>query len=169
MRRRSSSSKVTSSRNPASARRSPCVGDSAHGPRGSASARPVFGWIKHVLGFRRFSLRGLAQVTGEWSLVCLAVNGFTSILLDPGRWGADAPDLGGGGGLEIRIRSAVSGASVGRRPRCGRFRGRRQGPSRIPPGTGRVACGFPSGPRCICPSVTTMPLVPRRLKANGLR
>ena len=32
------------------------------------------GWIKHVLGFRRFSLRGLAKVRGEWDLVCLAVN-----------------------------------------------------------------------------------------------
>jgi Transposase DDE domain len=35
---------------------------------------PVFGWIKHVLGFRQFSLRGLSKVRGEWSLVCLAVN-----------------------------------------------------------------------------------------------
>lgn len=35
---------------------------------------PVFGWIKHVLGFRRFSLRGLAQAHGEWNLVCLAIN-----------------------------------------------------------------------------------------------
>jgi transposase len=35
---------------------------------------PVFGWIKHVMGFRQFSLRGLTKVTGEWSLVCLAVN-----------------------------------------------------------------------------------------------
>lgn len=33
-----------------------------------------YGWIKHVLGFRRFSLRGLAKVRGEWDLVCLAVN-----------------------------------------------------------------------------------------------
>ena len=32
------------------------------------------GWIKHVLGFRRFSLRGLAKVRGEWDLVCLALN-----------------------------------------------------------------------------------------------
>ena len=30
------------------------------------------GWIKHVPGFRRFSLRGLAKVQGEWDLVCLA-------------------------------------------------------------------------------------------------
>jgi hypothetical protein len=34
----------------------------------------VFGWIKHVLGFKRFSLRGLHKVTAEWNLVCLAVN-----------------------------------------------------------------------------------------------
>ena len=32
------------------------------------------GWIKHVLGFRRFSLRGLAKARGEWDLVCLALN-----------------------------------------------------------------------------------------------
>jgi len=35
---------------------------------------PVNGWIKSVLGFRQFSLRGLAQVAGEWTLVCLALN-----------------------------------------------------------------------------------------------
>jgi IS5 family transposase len=35
---------------------------------------PVFGWIKHVVGFRSFSLRGLRKVRGEWSLVCLALN-----------------------------------------------------------------------------------------------
>ena len=33
-----------------------------------------YGWIKHVLGFRRFSLRGLAKARGEWDLVCLALN-----------------------------------------------------------------------------------------------
>ena len=32
------------------------------------------GWIKHVLGFRRFSLRGLAKARCEWNLVCLAIN-----------------------------------------------------------------------------------------------
>ena len=32
------------------------------------------GWIKHGLGFRRFSLRGLKSVQGEWDLVCLALN-----------------------------------------------------------------------------------------------
>jgi hypothetical protein len=35
---------------------------------------PVFGWLKRVLGFRSFSLRGLRKVQGEWSLVCLALN-----------------------------------------------------------------------------------------------
>ena len=32
------------------------------------------GWIKQALGFRRFSLRGLDKVRGEWDLVCLALN-----------------------------------------------------------------------------------------------
>ena len=32
------------------------------------------GWIKEVLGFRRFSVRGLAKARGEWNLVCLALN-----------------------------------------------------------------------------------------------
>ena len=35
---------------------------------------PVFGWIKQVLGFRSFSLRGLDKVQDEWALVCLALN-----------------------------------------------------------------------------------------------
>lgn len=34
----------------------------------------VNGWIKHVLGFRRFSLRGLKGASGEWDLLCLATN-----------------------------------------------------------------------------------------------
>ena len=35
---------------------------------------PVFGWVKQVLGFRNFSMRGLANSTGEWHLVALATN-----------------------------------------------------------------------------------------------
>lgn len=31
-------------------------------------------WIKHVLGFRSFSLRGLQKVRAEWKLVCAALN-----------------------------------------------------------------------------------------------
>jgi hypothetical protein len=37
-------------------------------------AEPPFGWIKSVLGFRSFSLRGFAKVAAEWNLVCLALN-----------------------------------------------------------------------------------------------
>ena len=37
-------------------------------------AEPPFGWIKHVLGFRRFSLRGHKKVKAEWQLVCAALN-----------------------------------------------------------------------------------------------
>lgn len=32
------------------------------------------GWIKSVLGFRQFSLRGLNKVTAEFKLVCMALN-----------------------------------------------------------------------------------------------
>lgn len=42
--------------------------------RRKAIAELPFGWIKHVLGFRRFSLRGLKKVRGEWQLVCAALN-----------------------------------------------------------------------------------------------
>lgn len=37
-------------------------------------AEPPFGWIKSVLGFDRFSLRGFRKVTAEWDLMCLATN-----------------------------------------------------------------------------------------------
>jgi hypothetical protein len=42
--------------------------------RRKAIVEPVIGWIKAVLGFRRFSLRGETQAQGEWHVVCLAVN-----------------------------------------------------------------------------------------------
>jgi hypothetical protein len=35
---------------------------------------PVFAQIKHVRSFRQFMLRGLAQVEGEWLLICLTHN-----------------------------------------------------------------------------------------------
>jgi transposase len=38
------------------------------------TSEPVFGVIKEVMGFRRFLLRGLEAVKGEWRLVCLAFN-----------------------------------------------------------------------------------------------
>jgi Transposase DDE domain len=47
---------------------------------------PVFGQILHCRGFRRFSLRGLEKVRGEWTLVALTHN-----LLKAWRSGADLP------------------------------------------------------------------------------
>ena len=38
------------------------------------TVEPVIGIMKEVLGFRQFSLRGLAAAAGEWCLVCLAFN-----------------------------------------------------------------------------------------------
>jgi hypothetical protein len=35
---------------------------------------PVFGQIKEARGFRRFLLRGLQKIRGEWRLVCLGHN-----------------------------------------------------------------------------------------------
>ncbi len=49
------------------------AGRAAYAERKWLSEAP-HGWIKHVMGFRRFSLRGLAKVRGEWDLVCLALN-----------------------------------------------------------------------------------------------
>jgi hypothetical protein len=37
-----------------------------------STVEPVFGIIKHVMGFRQFLLRGLQAVQGEWNLVCIA-------------------------------------------------------------------------------------------------
>jgi transposase len=51
------------------------------GKRGSKKYRkrksivePVFGWVKNVLGFRSFMLRGFENVGGEWRLLCSALN-----------------------------------------------------------------------------------------------
>ncbi len=42
--------------------------------RRKQTVEPVFGIIKEVLGFRRFSLRGLKKVLLEWILVCVSYN-----------------------------------------------------------------------------------------------
>ena len=39
-----------------------------------STVAPVFGIIKHVLGFRQFSLGGLDAVKGEWKLMAIASN-----------------------------------------------------------------------------------------------
>jgi transposase len=38
------------------------------------TVEPVFGLIKHARGFRQLLLRGLANVQGEWALLCTAHN-----------------------------------------------------------------------------------------------
>src|SRR5215471_15651874 len=45
-----------------------------HYRRRKVNPEPVFGWIKHIIGFRQFSFRGLTKVSGEWNFVCLAIN-----------------------------------------------------------------------------------------------
>jgi hypothetical protein len=42
--------------------------------RRNHTVEPVFGIIKAAMGFRGFSLRGKENVSGEWTLVCLAYN-----------------------------------------------------------------------------------------------
>lgn len=38
------------------------------------TVEPVFGIIKEIMGFRRFSFRGEVAINGEWLLVCSAFN-----------------------------------------------------------------------------------------------
>ncbi|GGG22993.1 hypothetical protein GCM10010964_08920 [Caldovatus sediminis] len=47
----------------------------ADGIFSSRRIEPVFGIIKSALGFARSHLRGLANVTAEWTLIALAYNG----------------------------------------------------------------------------------------------
>jgi len=49
------------------------AGRAQHAQRKWLAEAPI-GWIKEALGFRRFSVRGLNKVRGEWDLVCLALN-----------------------------------------------------------------------------------------------
>jgi transposase len=49
------------------------TGQAVYGLR-KTTVEPVFGQIKGARGFRRFSLRGLPKVRGEWRLVCLTHN-----------------------------------------------------------------------------------------------
>ena len=39
-----------------------------------ATVEPVFGWGKEVLGFRRWTVRGLEKVKTQWLLLCTAMN-----------------------------------------------------------------------------------------------
>jgi transposase len=40
----------------------------------STTVEPVFGWVKEVLGFRRWTVRGLEKVKTQWLLQCTAMN-----------------------------------------------------------------------------------------------
>ncbi len=40
----------------------------------SGMVEPVFGMIKETLGYRRFLMRGLQKVKGEWAMICTAFN-----------------------------------------------------------------------------------------------
>lgn len=42
--------------------------------RRKAIIEPVFGWAKAALGFRQFSLRGLAKARAEWRMICLVLD-----------------------------------------------------------------------------------------------
>jgi transposase len=42
--------------------------------RRKSTIEPIFGVVKSVIGFTKFSLRGIDAVTSEWSLVCIAYN-----------------------------------------------------------------------------------------------
>lgn len=69
--------RVLASRKPASARMAQLLDTAegrAHYRRRKVIPEPVFGWIKQVLGFRSFSMRGIAAVSAEWRLMCTAMN-----------------------------------------------------------------------------------------------
>jgi len=42
--------------------------------RRKAIVEPPNAWIKHIIGFRQFSMRGLNKARAEWKLVCAALN-----------------------------------------------------------------------------------------------
>ena len=69
------------------------------------------GWIKSVLGFRQFSLRGLEKVKAEFKLVCLALN-LRRMCKLRGTWG----DWRTTGGRANPAPSAPMEASWPRRP-----------------------------------------------------
>lgn len=63
---------------------------------------PVFGIIKEIMGFRRFHLRGIPNVQGEWSLVSIAYNLKRLYQLGTRRKGTDE-------GAQIKGSSALQG------------------------------------------------------------
>jgi transposase len=97
--------------------------------RRQASVEPVFGIIKHALGFRQFRLRGHAKVSGEWQLVALAYN--CKRLCRLRQTGS-----GGDGGSPAAAAARPSAHLRRRKPRSRSIQGRR-GPRRPSP---RASC-----------------------------
>src|SRR5262249_1951385 len=91
--------------------------------RRKAIIEPIFGQVKQVLGFRQFSLRGLAAMRSEWRVVW----GGAGLPVVVGGGGGD----GGGGGADMG----------GRRPGGGRRRPRRAGWVSSRPSIGRKSSG----------------------------
>jgi len=50
------------------------AGDKKRYQQRAGMVEPVFGMIKETLGYRRFMLRGLQKVKGEWAMICTAFN-----------------------------------------------------------------------------------------------
>lgn len=83
------------------------------------TVEPVIGIMKDVLGFRRFSLRGLEAAAGEWCLVCLAYNlkRLHTLLRAQGRTLPGATLFDGAGALAPALVAAAHWACRGaRRP-----------------------------------------------------
>jgi hypothetical protein len=83
---------------------------------------PVFGQSKEVRGFRRFLLRGLAKLRGEWRLVCL-----THHLLTLWRYGSAPSAASGRRALPGEVQGLVGGGRADetrpcKEPRCGQKR-----------------------------------------------
>ena len=84
---------------------------------------PVFGPIKQALGFRRFSLRGLAKAAAEWGLVCLCHNVLKLYRAAP-RWLTAEDPPSGWAGLRGRAKHDSPKAIRGRTPALRAGRGR---------------------------------------------
>ena len=74
--------------------------------RRKSTVEPVFGIIKEAMGFRRFLLRGIKKVEGEWTLVALAYN-FRRLWKLKAEFPARRPDSPGAGSMWARAGSTL--------------------------------------------------------------
>ena len=35
---------------------------------------PVMAWVKHLLGFKRWTVRGIDKVRSQWAFICASIN-----------------------------------------------------------------------------------------------